>query len=168
MPTLDELAEHVAALNRIESNDFQFADALDEIEETATTAANIDTLRNVLDRYRSKLPNRNTVDGLRVRAKDLAETLMLATLSQRVARIRARNEALSTLTTALETQIEKANSDAGRLQQIKDAVDRATKTVNEVKALINQLTATDASVKDRLSVLVESLGNISSIFVPQN
>ena len=74
----------------------------------------------------------------------------------------------STLTSALETQIEKANSDAGRLQQIKDALERATKTVNEVKALINQLTGTDASIKDRLAALVESLGSISSIFVPQN
>jgi septation ring formation regulator EzrA len=167
MATLNELAQQVAALNRLESNDFQFADVLDEIEATATTNVDIDRLRNILNSYRLKMPNRNTLDGHRVRARDLAETLMLATLSERIARIRARNEALSVLTSALEAEIGEANSDAGLLTQIKDAVDRATNTVNEVKALINQLTATDASIKDRLTALVERLGNISTIFAPQ-
>jgi septation ring formation regulator EzrA len=168
MADLNALAQEVAALNRMESDDFAFMDALDHIEEAGTTDADVDRLRNILNSYRLKLPNRETLDGPRVRAKDLAETLMLTTLSERIDRIRARNDVLSSLTDALETQIERANSDAGRLRQIKDAVDRATKTVNEVKALINQLTATDASVRDRLTALVDSLGSISTIFVPQN
>jgi len=166
MATLNELTEHVAALNKLESNDFQFADVLDEIEDTAMTNVDVDDLRNILNSYRLKMPNRNTLDGHRVRAKDLANTLMLQTLSQRIARIHARNEALSSLTSELEAQIDKANADAGRLQQIKDAVDRATKTVNEVKSLINALTSTDTGVKDKLTELVESLGNISTIFAP--
>ena len=91
---------------------------------------------------------------------------MLDTVSERLKRINARNEALSTLTTALQTQIAKANSDANLLKQIKDAVDKATKTVEEVKALINQLSATDSSVKEKLRALIERLGNLSTIFQP--
>ena len=167
MADLDTLTQEVAALNRIESNDFQFADVLDEIEDAAESNVDIDRLRNILNSYRLKMPNRETLDGHRVRAKDLAETLMLATLSARIDRIRARNDALATLTDTLETQIEQANGDAGRLQQIKDAVDRATKTVTEVKSLINQLSSTDGGIKARLTALVDTLGNVSSIFQPQ-
>lgn len=166
MATLNELAEHVAALNKLESNDFQFADVLDEIEDTAMTNVDVDRLRNIVNSYVLKMPNRNTLDGRRVRATDLANALMLKTLDERIARIRARNDTLSSLTSELETQINKANADAGRLQQIKDAVDRATKTVNEVKSLINSLTSTDTGVKDKLTKLVESLGSISTIFAP--
>ena len=167
MADLDTLTQEVAALNRFESNDFQFADVLDEIEDAAETNVDIDRLRNILNSYRLKMPNRETLDSHRVRAKDLAETLMLATVSSRIDRIRARNDALSNLTDTLETQIEQANGDAGRLQEIKDAVDRATKTVNEVKSLINQLSSTEGGIKARLTALVETLGNVSSIFQPQ-
>ena len=167
MADLNALAQEVAALNKNQSDDFAFIDALDHIEEAGDTPdSEISTLRDIVSRYRSKFPNRETLDLQRVRAKDLADALMRATVAQRIARIRARNDALSTLTSELETQIEQANGDAGRLQQIKDAVDRATKTVNEVKNLINQLTATDASVKSRLTALVDSLGTVSSIFQP--
>ena len=167
MANLNALAQEVAALNKVESDDFAFIDALDHIEEAGeTTGAEIDTLRDILSHYRSKLPNRETLDLERVRAKDLASTLMLSTLAERIDRIRTRNDVLSSLTSELDTQIDKANADASRLKQIKDAVDRATKTVNEVKALINQLTSTEVSVRDKLTGLVESLGNISTIFAP--
>ena len=167
MADLNALSLEVAALNKNESDDFAFIDALDHIEDAGDTPdAEIDTLRNIVNRYRLKLPNRETLDSERVRARDITNALMLKTLDQRIARIRARNDALSSLTSELETQIDKANADAGRLQQIKDAVDRATKTVNEVKSLINALTSTDTGVKDKLTKLVESLGSISTIFAP--
>lgn len=169
MPTLDELSDEVSNLNKVESNDFEFMDALDHIEEAGqTTDAEIDTLRNILNRFRLKLPNRETLNPDRVRAKDLAETLMLATLTQRIDRISTRNEALARLVNALQTQIDKANSDANRLKQIKEAVDKATKAVEEVKALVDQLTVTDGDAKDRLKTLIEGLANISSIFAPED
>jgi septation ring formation regulator EzrA len=169
MPSLDELEQEVSDLNKVESNDFRFMDALDHIETAAnTTDAGIDRLRDILDRYRAKLPNRETLNADRVRARDLAETLMLTTLSQRLDRIKARNETLSTLTSTLQTQIAKANNDANLLKQIKEAVDKATKTVGEIKSIINQLSATDTTVKEKLVGLVEGLGDISTIFSPQN
>ena len=168
MPALDQLAQEVANLSKTESDDFSFIDALDHIEDAAkTTNAEIDTLRNILDRFRSKLPNRETLDAARVRAKDLADAIMLNTLAERLERIKARNDALANLVAILQTQIAKANADANRLKQIKEAVDKATKTVEEVKSLINQLTATDSSVKEKLTALIEGLGDISSIFSPQ-
>jgi methyl-accepting chemotaxis protein len=167
MPSLDELEQEVSGLNKDESDDFAFMDALEHIEGAGkTTDGEIDRLRDILNRYRLKLPGRETLDADRVRARDLAETLMLATLSQRLNRIKARNETLSTLTSTLQTQIAKANNDANLLTQIKEAVDKATKTVNEVKSIINQLSATDTSVKEKLVSLVESLGNVSTIFSP--
>lgn len=167
MANLIKLAKEVAALSKSLSNDFEFMDALEHIEDAvATTDDDIADLRDILDDFRLKLPNRETLLLQRVRARDLAEALMLDTVSQRLKRINARNEALSTLTSALQTQIAKANSDANLLKQIKDAVDKATKTVEEVKALINQLSATDVSVKEKLRALIERLGNLSTIFQP--
>ena len=167
MANLIKLAQEVAALSKSLSNDFEFTDALEHIEDAvATTDDDIDDLRDILDDFRLRLPNRETLLLQRVRARDLAEALMLDTVSERLKRINARNEALSTLTTALQTQIAKANSDANLLKQIKDAVDKATKTVEEVKALINQLSATDSSVKEKLRALIERLGNLSTIFQP--
>jgi len=170
MANLNALNQKVGALTKAQSNDFEFIDVLDEIEDAAATTDNddIDELRDVLARFRLKLPNRETLDKERVRAKDLADALMLQTVSKRLDRIKARNDALSALTTALQGEIKKANSDANRLKQIKEAIDKATKTVEEVKGLISQLTATDSSVKEKLEALIERLGNISSIFEPQN
>ena len=167
MANLIKLAQEVAALSKSLSNDFEFTDALEHIEDAvATTDDDIDDLRDILDDFRLRLPNRETLLLQRVRARDLAEALMLDTVSERLKRINARNEALSTLTSALQTQIAKANSDANLLKQIKDAVDKATTTVEEVKALINQLSATDSSVKEKLRALIERLGNLSTIFQP--
>lgn len=167
MANLIKLAQEVAALSKSLSNDFEFTDALEHIEDAVvTTDDDIADLRDILDDFRKKLPGRETLHLQRVRARDLAEAMMLDTVSERLKRINARNEALSTLTSALQTQIAKANSDANLLKQIKDAVDKATTTIEEVKALINQLSATDSSVKDKLRALIERLGNLSTIFQP--
>lgn len=167
MADLDGLAQEVGALNKMLSNDFQFRTALEHIEDAAeTTDADIDELRNILSAFRAELPNRGTLNRERIRAGDLAAALALTTLAQRLERIKARNETLSSLTSALQTQINRANSDANLLHQIKDAVDKASKTVAEVKALVNQLNVTDNSVKATLTALIERLGNISTIFSP--
>ena len=169
MPNLDELEQEVAALIRDESTDFEFRDVFRNIEAAGKTADNaeIDRLRDILRDFRTKIPNLISLKPTKVKAKDLADTLMLSTLQARIARINARNETLTSLTTELKTQIDKANSDANLLNQIKEAVDKATKTVTEVKSLVNQLTVTDASTKDILKALIERLSNISSIFNPQ-
>lgn len=170
MPDLNQLTQEVASLSKAGSDDFAFMDALDHIEESGRTTDDdeIGTLRDILDQFRSKLPNRETLDAGRVRAKDLADALMLTTLTQRLDRIKGRNDALLNLTATLQTQIAKANGDAGLLTQIKDAVDKATKTVEEVKTLVGQLTATDTPIKEKLMALIDGLANVSTIFSPGN
>jgi hypothetical protein len=166
MPDLDQLEQEVDGLDSLASSIFEFNDAFQHIEGAGQTTndADVARLRNIIDTFRGKLPDLLTYNRLRADAKDLADNLMLASLAERIARINARNEALAALTVDLQTQIDKGNSDANLLQQIKDAVDKATKTVTEVKALVGQLTATDVSTKGILTALIEGLANISSIF----
>lgn len=167
MADLAALKNEVSALNHITSNDFEFMDALDHIEEAAkSTDGDISTLRNILNSFRLKFPDRETLAPDRIRAKDLADTLMLATLGMRIARISARNDALTELAGELQTQIDKANADAGRLKQIRDALDKASKTVVQAKAIIDTLTATDLNTKEKLKKLIDSLAKASSIFAP--
>ena len=166
MADLIALAKEVAGLKKQESNDFNFMDALDHIEEAAgdTSDADIDQLGQILNSFRSKLPDRETLNPDRIRAGDLAEALTLKTVQARVGRISARKETLVQLNSTLQTQVEKANGDANLLKNIKDSVDKGTKTVAEAKSLVDKLTATDVAAKDKLKDLIESLGKISSIF----
>jgi septation ring formation regulator EzrA len=170
MANLDRIEEEVAGLIRDESTDFEFRDVFNDIEEAGKTATNaeIARLRNILSSFRGKIPNLISLKPIKVRAKDLADTLMLATLAERIARINARNDLLTRLTGELRTQINKANSDATLLTRIKEGVDKASKTITEVNALIDQLEASDTSTKDRLKALIRALENVSSIFAPQD
>ena len=168
MADLDQIEQEVAGLIRDESTDFEFRDAFVHIEETAksTTNAELARLRSILSSFRSKIPNLISLKPIKARAKDLADTLMLNDLSERITLINARNELLARLTGELKTQIAKANQDATLLKRIKDAVDTATKTVEEVKTLISQLSAADGT-RETLMALVNQLDAISSIFEPQ-
>lgn len=169
MANLDALEQKVAGLISDESNDFEFRDGFLDIEEAAESTPNEerDRLQDILSSFRGKLPNRINLKPIRARAKDLADTLTLADLQARIDSIKSRNDLLARLTTELKTQIDKANNDATLLKRIKDGVDKATKTVTEIKSLISQLSNTDLSTKDKLNALVTELDNISSIFKPQ-
>lgn len=168
MPSLQEIEAEVDSLDSLTSNIFRFRDAFAKIETASQTETDIARLRNILILFRDKIPDLVAFNRLRADAKDLAEILMLNSLENRLSRIKARNDLLSELTDELQTEIDKANDDASLLSRIKQAVQKATSTVNEVKDLINQLTATDASTRDRITALLESLGNISSILHPEN
>lgn len=168
MADLNELNQEVAGLNKTTSNDFQFMDALDHIEEAAKTVADQDIgqLRQIVNSFRLKLPNRETLGLDRIRARDLGSALMLNTLQKRIDRINSRNENLSNLNSRLDDEISKGNSDAARLTTIKTAVEKATKTVDQAKTLVDQLTNTDATTRTRLKALIDALGNVSTIFQP--
>jgi hypothetical protein len=170
MPNLDDLEQKVSELAGDGSPAFEFRSAFKDIEEAGkiATDAQIVRLTGILSDFRGKLPDLLALNQIRARAQDLADTLMLATLEERVRRINARNEALATLTSELQTQIDKANSDANLLVRIKEGVEKTTKTVNEAKALVDQMTATDTDTKIKLKNLIEGLGRISSILQPQN
>ena len=168
MADLDQIEQEVAGLIRDESTDFEFRDVFVHIEEAAknTTNADLTRLGNILSSFRAKIPNLISLKPIKAKAKDLADTLMLNDLSERINVINSRNDLLARLTGELNIQIAKANQDATLLQRIKDAVDKATKTVEEVKSLISQLSAADGT-KETLTALVNQLDAISSIFEPQ-
>ncbi len=164
---LDSLETEVDQLGA-GSSIFQFTAAFKHIENAVpvTSDADLPRLRNILGTFGNKIPDLPTYRRLERDANDLGVTLMLVTLAQRIARIRARNQALVDLTAGLQTQIAKGNSDANLLTQIKDGIDKATATVNTAKTLIDQLTATDASTKDRLKALIDALAGASTILAP--
>lgn len=166
---LDELENEVDAIDQDTSTIFEFRNAGRRLETAGQTVsdADIGRLRNIVDTFRAKLPDLPNFNRIRVDARDLADNLMLATIQQRVARIGARNEALSRLTAELKTQIARGNQDAQRLSKIKDGLDKANKTATEAKNLVDQLTASDATIKQKLKALIDALGNVSNIFKPQ-
>jgi len=166
MADLDKLEQDVGQLDEDLSTIFEFRDVYLDIEAAGKTTDDneVNRLRGILSDYRNKLPNKIAVNPIRSRATDLANALMLATLKERIKRINDRNQALTNVNSALDVQIQKGNADAAKLQDIKDKINKATETVNEIQNLINQLTATDATAKSDLTDLVNALDAISSIF----
>ena len=164
---LDSLEEEVDELDD-GSSIFRFSAALTHLENAVSGTADTDLprLRAIVSTFLGKVPNLPTYRRVERDAEDLADNLMLTTLAQRIAKIQARNAALADITARLQTEIGKANSDAALLQRIKDGIDKATTTVNQAKSLIDQLTATDASTKDRLKALIDSLASVSSLLSP--
>ncbi|HEV7745025.1 MAG TPA: hypothetical protein VGO56_08510 [Pyrinomonadaceae bacterium] len=168
MPTLEQIEAEVDELGGPTSNDFRFRDALKDINAAAQVAAtDADKLREILSQFREKIPDLIAFNRIRADAKDLADHLMLAGVADRINRIKDRNDTLSSLTSKLQTQINKANSDANLLKKIKDGVEKANKTFVEIKALVDQLQATDATTKQKLKALIERVGNITTIFKPE-
>jgi methyl-accepting chemotaxis protein len=161
---LDELDAEVNALT---VNIFRFRDTLGDIQEASKTDVDTEALSQIVSRFRGKIPNQIDFKRISADARDVAMDLGFADLETRLAHISARNDVLSQLTSELDTQVAKANSDATLLTRIKDGVDKATKTVDELKSLVSQLTATDATTKSRIASLLESLGNLSSILHPE-
>lgn len=165
MPTnLDELDAEVDALT---VNIFRFRDTLGHIKEASESDVDTAELSDIVSRFRNKIPNQIDFKRISADARDIAMDLAFEDIETRIARISARNDVLSQLTSELDTQVEKANSDANLLTRIKDGVEKATKTVGELKSLVNQLTATDATTKSRIAALLDSLDNISNILHPE-
>jgi hypothetical protein len=169
MANLDALEQEVAELSQGDSTPFDFRDVYNDLEAAvlSTSASESQRLANIVGSFRGKLPGLIILQPIRAKAKDLHDFLTEFTINEAINRINVRNETLSTLTSALDEEIEKANKDATLLTRIKDGVEKATKTVEEIRGLINDLTATDASTRERLTALIERLGNLSNILHPE-
>ena len=164
MADLDKLEQDVAQLDEDLSTIFEFRDVYLDIETAGKNTNNdeINKLRGILSGYRNKLPNKVALNPIRSRATDLADALMLATLTERIKRINDRNQALTNLNGALDVQIQKGNADAAKLQDIKDEINKAATTVTVIRNMINALS--NATPKESLIALVNALDAISSIF----
>jgi len=165
-PTLNDVDTEVEILDDVTGNIFRFRDVLAQIEELSRTNVDTNALTEILSRFRDKIPNLIDFNRVRADAQDLHEVLVFADVDTRIDKIKSRNDLLSDLNDELQIQVDKANSDASLLTRIKEGVERATKTVDEVKALVAELTDTDQPAKVRIMALLERLGNISSILHP--
>lgn len=168
MPNLNDIERKVNDLIEDESLPSEFRSAYTDIEKASLITTNVEIvkLRIILSTFWGKLPNKVVFKPIRARAKDLANELMLRTLEERREQITARNDAFNTLINELNIQINKGNADANRLEKIKGYIDKATATVEAVKQLINELTATNATTKSNLKALISILDDLSSIFKP--
>jgi uncharacterized phage infection (PIP) family protein YhgE len=137
--------------------------------ESATAASDKSKLEVILNDFIVKIPTqilelrRMTAD-----ANDLAFALGMQTVGECIERIKARNKAIADLTKKLTGQNNLAQKDANLLTQIKDALDNATKTVTEVKALVAKISDSEADLKTKLRAFIDALNKISTIFKPQN
>jgi len=166
MPTLDEIEAEVDELNGQTGTPLKFRKALNKLEEASKSNVDTARMRTIMSSFRPRIPNLVAFNRLRADARDLDEILMVADVDARIARIRDRNDLLAELTGNLQTEVNKANQDANLLKRIKEGVDKATKTATELRALVEDLEATDASAKERMLALIERIGNISTIFEP--
>jgi len=162
-PTLQQIDEEVDALT---GNMFRFRDALTHIEQASQSNVNTGALSDILSRLRNKIPDLIDFNRIRADAQDLAEALTFDDVDARIEKIKSRNDLLTDLNDSLQTQVEQANSDANLVNRIKEGVQRATKTVQELQDLVHDLS--DSSTKDRIAALIERLGNISAILHPEN
>jgi hypothetical protein len=167
MPTIEQIEAEVDGLNGQTGTIFKFRDAFNHIQQASQTDADSARLRTIMSDFRERIPDLIAFKRIRADARDLDEILMLEDLEERIARIRDRNDLLGELSNNLQTEIKKANKDATLLTRIKDGVEKATKTVEELKGLVEDLDATDGSIKSDLLALIERIGNISSIFEPE-
>lgn len=167
MPSLDELEQTVDELDENTSPVGDFRNAYRQIEEVArnaTTMAEISRIQNILNTFRGKLPDLIQVKRIRADARDLHTNLALNSVQQTINSIARRNQAISALKAKLAEQSQGAVNDANLLNQIKDALDKANKTIQTVKGLVDQLTEADGNAKATLKALIDAVGNVSTIF----
>ena len=168
MAKFDDLRETIDALDKFSSDD-KYKEAFNDILDAIKHADDEDVsdLADIVAEFHDKLPGDLTLNRIRAEVKELDEDLTLDSIDEILNGISNRNKAIKNLTDALDKESKKAVKDANLLSQIKDAVDKATKTVTEVRTLVDKLTESDANAKSDLIAFINALDNISSIFKPQ-
>lgn len=162
----DELKERVDGLNRTTSGDARFKSVFVDIQSEVENAADDDLgeLKDIVGDFRSKLPGRLTLNRLRSDAKDLHENIVIGNIGLTLDGILRRNEAINDLIAALDEESEQAVDDASLLDEIKEGIEKATKTVDAIKDMVNQLTESGESAIDNIMDLIDGVDEISSIF----
>lgn len=167
--TIQELETEVNALDSISSR-AEYSDAFEHFVEVLRQKPepNRAQMINILATFRNTLSGDNSplLNVVRRKARALDEALVADTVGGVIAGINSRNPAFARLNTNLQNEIDKANADAALLQRIKEAVEKATATIDEIKTLVDALTATNATTKSRLKALIEAAGNITNIILP--
>lgn len=177
--TIDELRDEIEGLNLADgssrASDYvnaynHFIEFLEQFTNGEPSNGDEDELKVILLKFRQKLRVANLGDfaKMEIWAKKLHEALVLQGIGEVIRAIEARNVALPQLLDKLGQEIEKGNADAALLTKIKEAIEKGTKTIDELKTLVDALTATDATVKTRIRALITAARNISNTFMPDN
>ena len=176
--TIDELKNEIDGLNLDDgssrASDYHnaykhFIDFLEQfISGGQPSSGDQNELKVTLLKFRQKLriADLGEFAKMEIWAKKLHEALVLQGVGEVIRAIEARNVALPQLLDKLEGEIKKGNADAALLTKIKEAIEKGTKTIDEVKTLVDALTATDANTKSRIRALIAAARNISLTFMP--
>lgn len=178
--TIDELKDEVDGLNwgdgSTRRSDYRnayrhFIEYLEQfIGGGEPSAGDANELKAVLLKFRQKLriADLGEFAKMEIWAKKLHEALVLQGIGETIRAIEARNAALPQLLDKLKDEIERGNADAALLTKIKEAIEKGTKTIDELKTLVDALTATDANIKSTIRALITAARNISHTFMPDD
>lgn len=170
--TLGQLETKIRGLNLDDgsSNPFDYFSVYDDFVEVLGVSGNADRprLREILGTFRNKLVEADLEEfnDLRRWARKLDEAFTSKSVGELIQAIRNRNVAVPELLRELKDEIEKGNDDAEFLLQIKNAIENGTKTIDELEALVDEMSATGTSAKARILALIAAARNISSTFLP--
>jgi len=167
MPTIGELEATIDNLTGDEP-DARFRIVWRDLKAaflTAKTRAEVERLRTILRRFRNKLPAEG-LHAVKASAKTLDEKLASMALDDIFRNIQIRNRAINDLAAALQTEIDKGNADAELLKKIKDAVENASKAIDEIVEMIDDLTATPSGPVGTFQTLMKTIEDIIKIFNP--
>lgn len=176
---IDELKDEIEGLNLDDgssrASDYvnaynHFIEFLEQFTNGQPSNEDEDELKTTLLKFRQKLrvADLGEFAKMEIWAKKLHEALVLQGIGEVIRAIEARNVALPQLLEKLGWEIEKGNADSALLTKIKEAIEKGTKTIDELKTLVDALTATDATVKTRIRALITAARNISNTFMPDN
>lgn len=167
MAKFDSLREKIDALDKFSSDD-RYTEAFADIQDAVQGSDNddLEDLIEIVAEFRDKLPPDLSLNRVRADARDLDEDLSQNSIDVVIQGIGRRNDTLSRLVDALNKESEKAEQDADLLNKIREGVEKATKTIEEINDFVDQLSESDANAIDNIRALIDTLGNISSIFEP--
>lgn len=170
--TIDVLEQTINALNLANGNSRRsdYTKAYKSFIEVLQGSNNGDKSRlmDILATFSQKLRDANLIQfaAMEESANNLLAALTSESVGKLIDAIRDRNVALPKLLEKLNVEIEKGNADAALLTKIKEAIEKGTKTLDELKTLVDALTATDADTESRIRALIAAARNISSTFMP--
>lgn len=167
--TIQQLRAEVNALDSVSSRS-DYEDAFEHFVEVLRRKPEPDrvTMIGILATFRNTLAGdvNPLLDIVSRKARALDNALVSDTVGEIIDGINSRNPALARLNNNLQNEIDKGNADANLLKRIKEAIEKATATIDEIKNLVDQLTATSATTKSRIKSLIEAARNITNIIFP--
>lgn len=166
MAEIDDLERDVNNLS--EANDIErFENTYERIKAAflkAQTAAVFNRVRAVLRVFRNKIPDRDPLIPVRQSARQVDERLTSMAVATLLGNINNRSRAINDLKTRLDVEIRKGNRDATLLTRIREAIERASKTIAEINTLIDRLRDTPDDIVGNFKALLTTIGNVNDIF----